>query len=79
LAKRWGCLYLAQELLYGGKPRLILLCISAYLWKDGARLMARFCENNQMEPDIKIHNDADMLSAGRDQQIEAAVKDLMKK
>ncbi len=39
----------------------------------------KFCENNQMEPDIKIHNDADILSAGRDQQIEAAVKELMKK
>lgn len=39
----------------------------------------KFCENNQMEPDIKIHNDNDILSSGHDQQIEAAVKELLKK
>jgi tricorn protease len=39
----------------------------------------RFCENNQMEPDIKVRNEPDILTAGRDQQIEAAVKELMKK
>jgi tricorn protease len=36
----------------------------------------RFCENNQMEPDLKVRNEADVLSAGRDQQIEAAVREL---
>ncbi|MGD0341089.1 MAG: S41 family peptidase, partial [Bacteroidales bacterium] len=39
----------------------------------------KFCENNQMEPDIKIRNEPDILSAGRDQQIEAAVHELLKK
>jgi tricorn protease len=39
----------------------------------------KFCENNQMEPDIKICNDPEAISAGRDQQIEAAVMELMKK
>jgi Tol biopolymer transport system component/C-terminal processing protease CtpA/Prc len=39
----------------------------------------KFGENNQMEPDIKIRNEPDIMSAGRDQQIEAAVKELMKK
>lgn len=39
----------------------------------------KFCENNQMEPDIRVRNEPDVLSAGRDQQIEAAVKELMKK
>ena len=38
----------------------------------------RFCENNQMEPDIKVANDPGVLSSGHDQQIEAAVKELMK-
>jgi C-terminal processing protease CtpA/Prc len=38
----------------------------------------KFCENNQMEPDNMVHNDPDQLSAGHDQQIEAAVKELMK-
>jgi tricorn protease len=39
----------------------------------------RFCENNQMEPDIRVRNEPDVISAGRDQQIEAAVKELLKK
>jgi tricorn protease len=39
----------------------------------------KFCENNQMEPDIKVRNEPDVMSSGRDQQIEAAVKELMKK
>jgi Tol biopolymer transport system component/C-terminal processing protease CtpA/Prc len=38
----------------------------------------KFCENNQFEPDIKIANDPDQISAGRDQQLEAAVKELLK-
>ncbi len=38
----------------------------------------RFCENNQMEPDIKVRNEPDVISGGRDQQIEAAVKELLK-
>ena len=37
------------------------------------------CENTQLEPDILVKNDPDVMSAGRDQQIEAAVKELMKK
>lgn len=39
----------------------------------------KFCENNQMEPDVKVRNEPDIISMGRDQQIEAAVKELMKK
>jgi tricorn protease len=39
----------------------------------------KFCENNQLEPDIKVRNEPDVMSGGRDQQIEAAVKELMKK
>jgi tricorn protease len=39
----------------------------------------KFCENNQMEPDIRVINNPDILSAGRDQQIEAAVLELLKK
>lgn len=41
---------------------------------DGA-----LCENNQLEPDILVRNDPDVLAKGRDQQIEAAVKELLKK
>ena len=37
------------------------------------------CENNQLEPDIPVKNDPDVLSLGRDQQIEAAVRELLKK
>jgi tricorn protease len=39
----------------------------------------KFCENNQMEPDIRVMNDPDRIATGHDQQIEAAVKELMKK
>ena len=36
------------------------------------------CENNQLEPDIPVRNDPDVLALGRDQQIEAAVAELLK-
>jgi tricorn protease len=36
------------------------------------------CENHQLEPDILVKNDPDVMSAGRDQQIEAAVRELLK-
>jgi len=36
-----------------------------------------FCENTQLEPDILVRNEPGVLSAGRDQQIEAAVKELL--
>jgi tricorn protease len=39
----------------------------------------KFCENNQTEPDILVRNEPDIMSGGRDQQIEAAVKELLKK
>jgi Tol biopolymer transport system component len=38
----------------------------------------RFGEGNQLEPDIKVRNDPAILTTGRDQQIEAAVKALLK-
>jgi Tol biopolymer transport system component/C-terminal processing protease CtpA/Prc len=38
----------------------------------------RFGENNQMEPDIKVRNEPDVMSAGRDQQVEAAVRELLR-
>jgi hypothetical protein len=36
-------------------------------------------ENVQTDPDIMVRNEADVMAGGRDQQIEAAVKELMKK
>ncbi len=36
-------------------------------------------ENSQMEPDIKVANEPAVMAAGRDQQLEAAVKELLKK
>jgi len=38
-----------------------------------------FEEGHQLEPDIPVRNEPDVLSAGHDQQIEAAVKELLKK
>ena len=37
-----------------------------------------FLENNQLEPDIKVRNEPDVMAAGRDQQLEEAVKELLK-
>jgi tricorn protease len=39
----------------------------------------KFCENNQMEPDLKVRNEPDVMTAGRDQQLDAAVEELLKK
>ena len=41
-------------------------------------LDGKFCENNQMEPDIRVPLEPAVMAGGRDQQIEAAVKELMK-
>ena len=37
-----------------------------------------YLENKQLEPDIKVPNDPDKVSKGKDQQLEAAVKELLK-
>jgi tricorn protease len=37
----------------------------------------RFMENTQLEPDVKVANEPGMVSAGRDQQLEEAVKVLL--
>ncbi len=45
----------------------------------GWRMMdGKFCENTQFEPDIKVANDPGVMATGHDQQLEAAVKSLMK-
>jgi Tol biopolymer transport system component/C-terminal processing protease CtpA/Prc len=36
-------------------------------------------ENNQTEPDIMVRNEPDVMASGRDQQIEVAVRELMKR
>lgn len=41
-------------------------------------LDGKFCENNQMEPDITVRNEPNIMTGGRDQQIEAAVRELLK-
>ena len=38
----------------------------------------RFCENTQLEPDIKVRNEPALSTNGTDQQIDAAVKELLK-
>jgi C-terminal processing protease CtpA/Prc len=38
----------------------------------------KFCENTQLEPDLKVPNDPALLGRGRDQQLEAAVETLLK-
>lgn len=38
----------------------------------------KYLENTQLEPDIKVRNDYDKVSKGEDQQIKAAVKEMLK-
>lgn len=38
----------------------------------------KFCENTQLEPDIKVKNEPALMSSGRDQQLERAVQELQK-
>jgi len=41
-------------------------------------LDGKFCENNQMEPDIRVPLEPEVMTTGRDQQIEEAVKEMLK-
>ncbi len=41
-------------------------------------LHGHYLENHQLEPDIKVHNDYDKIIKGDDQQLNAAVQELMK-
>ncbi|MCM1028411.1 MAG: S41 family peptidase [Pseudoflavonifractor sp.] len=55
-------------------PQLVFgVPVTGYKLPDGSYL-----ENQQLEPDIKVANDADVVAAGTDQQLEAAVKALLK-
>jgi hypothetical protein len=38
----------------------------------------KFLENQQTEPDVKVMNEYDVVSKGRDQQLQAAVAALLK-
>jgi len=44
-------------------------------WKP---LEGVFYENNQMEPDIRVPLTPEIMTSGRDEQIEEAVKELLK-
>ena len=44
----------------------------------GRDLKGRYLENQQLEPDIKVDTDYEIISVGRDQQLEAAVRELLK-
>jgi tricorn protease len=37
-----------------------------------------YLENQQLEPDVKVANSPDKLAAGEDEQLAAAVKELLK-
>ncbi len=45
----------------------------------GVKMMdGKYLENHQTEPDIKVRNDYETVVKGKDQQLEAAIKELMK-
>ena len=78
MAKHWGCPFPEQVPLFGGKRKLIRTIyfgIPMGGWKPNGE---PFLENNQLEPDIRVPNEPGAMAAGRDQQIEAAVKELLK-
>ena len=54
-----------ESLIYG-------IPIIGYRLADGSYL-----ENQQLEPDIMVANDPAVIVTGRDQQLEAAVKELL--
>ena len=62
----------------GRRPdhRALLLTIALGCWRS---LDGKCGENNQMEPDVLVRNEPDVIAAGRDQQIEAAVRELTKR
>ncbi len=39
----------------------------------------KYMENTQLEPDVKVRNEPEMITKGKDQQLERAVDELMKK
>lgn len=42
-------------------------------------MQGKYAENTQLEPDVKIKNEPAVLKKGKDQQVEKAVQELMKK
>jgi tricorn protease len=44
----------------------------------GVKMNGAYLENHQIEPDIKVMNEYEVISKGRDQQLEAAIAELMK-
>ncbi len=41
-------------------------------------MKGRYLENSPTEPDIKVMNEYDIMSKGKDQQLEAAINTLLK-
>ena len=41
-------------------------------------IQGQYLENLQTEPDVKVANEYELVSKGKDQQLEAAVKELLK-
>lgn len=58
---------LQDPTLYFGIP------VVGYRLADGS-----FLENQQLEPDIKVANDADVIVTGEDQQLRRAVEELLR-
>jgi C-terminal processing protease CtpA/Prc len=58
---------LQDPTLYFGIP------VVGYRTADGSYL-----ENKQLEPDVKVENSKELVVTGRDEQLEAAVKQLLK-
>ena len=58
---------LQDNTLYFGLP------VVGYRTEDG-----NYLENNQLEPDVKVKNTPEKLAKGIDEQLEAAVKELLK-
>ncbi len=68
------CSFAAWEQLQDGQTRWGTVPMGVRMM-DGS---GRYLENYQTEPDIKLMNEYDKVNAGKDQQLETAVAELMK-
>ena len=68
------CSFAGWEVLQDGQTRWGTVPMGVKMM-DGS---GRYLENHQTEPDIKVMNEYDKVYQGKDQQLEAAVAELMK-
>ena len=67
---------MADPATYRPAPGTIPTSPGVYRFRDAK---GEFMEKALIEPDLRVANDPALLKAGRDQQLEAAVQELLKR